>query len=348
MKLKNNYDSFDSAVGSVTFVLLQYVFLRLYAFLPVSIRASWFSIVASILLEGLFLLSAYLTAKMSRTNFIKASYADRKVTKNGVIISVIISIMMLVFASPLTSLFSMILEKIGYKSSLGGITVNNFFIYLVYVVSICIVPAVTEESLFRGCIVGGLKEKNKHLAVLLGATIFMLMHGGPDQTVHQFIMGVVVGYIFILTENIWYPIIIHFTNNFIAITLSYILSGTQAAEEAEATVVTGSQIGLAAVRAVVMGAAGAFIIYYLIKELVKTKKIAESTSHDIVITTIDENAKTAEQSKTSETATEDQLTPEKIESVKRPKWLKIALFAVSIGYLTFEWILTLLIGLGVL
>ena len=75
--------------------------------------------------------------------------------------------------------------------------------YLIYIIISCVTPAVCEEILFRGTIASGLKEKGFKIALFGSAIIFTLMHGNPEQTVHQFIIGLVVGYIFLKTGNIW-------------------------------------------------------------------------------------------------------------------------------------------------
>lgn len=328
--MKEKFDYYDSGISSIMFVVLQYIFLRLYFLLPASVRAGAVSIIASCLLEGMFLLAVFITSRITSTKMIPATTLNKKVTSKGVLYSLAIAVVFLIFASPLTNVFASFLEKVGYKSSLGGIKVDNFLTYIIYIVVMCIIPAVTEEALFRGCIVGGLQEKNKHMAVFVGAIFFTLMHGGPDQTVHQFVMGVMAGYIFVYTKNLWYPIIIHFANNFMAVTMSYIYSGTAVQETT--TVASWSQIGVSLVTAIVMAAAGAFILYFLIKELIKGDNKKENSTNDIVITTAGD---------------EEQVLPLENKVDKRPKWLPIVCFSLSAIYLLFEWVATLLLGLGV-
>lgn len=330
--MKEKFDYYDSGISAILFIVLQFLFLELYSYLPASIKTSAVTMIASCLLEGMFLLTVFLTAKISKTNMLKATTLDKKVNVKGVLYSIAIAIVFLIFASPLTNVFAMFLDKIGYKSALGGLNVNNVGIYLLYIIVMCAVPAITEESLFRGCMLNGLKEKNKHMAVIVSALFFTFMHGGPDQTIHQFVMGVLAGYILVYTGNIWYPIVIHFTNNFLAVTMSYIYSGAQSSTAAVTETITWGQIGVNFVYAIVMAAAGTAIIYFIIKELIKENGGLQN--NDIVITTVGEE-------KIEESTVLKPVAKTKIS------WVPIAFFVLSGLYLIFEWVATLLIGLGV-
>ena len=93
--------------------------------------------------------------------------------------------------------------------------INNFGTYLIYIVVFCVCPAIFEEVMFRGTILSGLKQYGLKVAVVVSAIIFTLMHGNIEQTVHQFIIGLVVGFIFFKTGNLWLSVMVHFFNNFI-------------------------------------------------------------------------------------------------------------------------------------
>ena len=86
-----------------------------------------------------------------------------------------------------------------------------------------VVPAICEELLFRGVIFKGLLDKYKPLyAILIGGALFMLMHGSLQQTLYQFILGVVLCLVYYLTKNIFYPMLLHFLNNAVVIFCDYL------------------------------------------------------------------------------------------------------------------------------
>lgn len=192
--------------------------------------------VASFLIEAVFALAAYIVAVSVKTNIWVAAGMNKKINGKLILYGAIISITCLVFFTGLTECFMDFLYLLGYTPRSVSIDIPNFGIYLVYVLISCIAPAICEELLFRGVILSGLKEKGEFFAIIVSAVIFSLMHGSPDQTVHQFIIGLVLGYIFIRTGNLWLGIIIHFFNNFIAITEVYFVQMLFSSSEVEEVV----------------------------------------------------------------------------------------------------------------
>lgn len=106
------------------------------------------------------------------------------------------------------------LNTLPYKLNTSG--------YLVSLLSVVILPAVVEELLFRGLIFKGLKPYGKVFSVTLSALIFSLYHMSIDQLIYPFLVGLLLGVIMHKENNILYCIAIHFTNNFLSLTLSYL------------------------------------------------------------------------------------------------------------------------------
>lgn len=86
-----------------------------------------------------------------------------------------------------------------------------------------VMPAVCEEALHRGFILKSFQSKWKNkwfLSVLMGI-IFGLFHGSIWRFLPTAILGGILTYIMLETENMFYPALFHFTNNFL---LSFLLS----------------------------------------------------------------------------------------------------------------------------
>ncbi len=83
------------------------------------------------------------------------------------------------------------------------------------IVVIAILPAIGEELFFRGLLQQGLLRtvSNAHIAIFATALIFSLFHNDVFNVVPRFVMGVLFGYLFFITNNIWYPIIAHCVHN---------------------------------------------------------------------------------------------------------------------------------------
>jgi hypothetical protein len=50
------------------------------------------------------------------------------------------------------------------------------------------------------------------------------MHGNPDQLVHQFFVGLMLAYVMQVTGNLLAPMILHFSNNFLALLIDFFIS----------------------------------------------------------------------------------------------------------------------------
>ena len=96
-------------------------------------------------------------------------------------------------------------------ATVGGLIIN--------LIMIAVLPALGEEFLFRGVVLRLFREwtKNPHLAVLISAFLFSALHLQFYGFLPRFVLGVVLGYLFVWTRSIWIPVIIHFVNNAIAV-----------------------------------------------------------------------------------------------------------------------------------
>ena len=103
---------------------------------------------------------------------------------------------------------------------------NNFSDYVISVIVIAFLPAVFEETLFRGGIQNLLSRwfKMPLLAVIVTACIFSAVHGSYLGFLSRFALGFVLGWIYNQTGNIWLNILGHFFNNAFAITMLYLSS----------------------------------------------------------------------------------------------------------------------------
>jgi membrane protease YdiL (CAAX protease family) len=85
------------------------------------------------------------------------------------------------------------------------------------ILSTVIAAPVLEEMLFRGLIFETCRERFGNMwAVLISALLFGLIHIVPVQMVNAFVVGVILGYIYLKTRSLLSVIILHATNNVIA------------------------------------------------------------------------------------------------------------------------------------
>lgn len=134
------------------------------------------------------------------------------------------------FADEYKNLREMI-EKL-YLSFLGG---DSFFAFIRAMIVGAIVPAIAEESLFRGFLQKSLEQKLKPIsAILISGVFFGLIHFNPIDMLPLMFIGFYLGYLAYASRSLWIPIIIHFANNFFAIIIIFSTDAMEFEQSTEA------------------------------------------------------------------------------------------------------------------
>ncbi len=110
-----------------------------------------------------------------------------------------------------------LLQKIGTSATVTVPTFDTPVDYVLGVLTICILPALGEELLFRKVFCDGLRGAKEYKIVLLGGLFFSLSHLNLAQTVHQFVLGCILCFLYIRTENITLTMVVHCINNVLAL-----------------------------------------------------------------------------------------------------------------------------------
>ena len=103
------------------------------------------------------------------------------------------------------------------------LNMNNPVDLIVNLIIMAIIPAIGEELFFRGFLQKSLISitKNQHIAVLITSFLFSVIHFHLDGFFPRFMLGILLGYMFLWSGSLWIPILAHFTNNAIAVIISY-------------------------------------------------------------------------------------------------------------------------------
>jgi uncharacterized protein len=100
---------------------------------------------------------------------------------------------------------------------------NNIFEALLVVIVIAVVPAITEEVMFRGYIQRSFEFKFKPVwAALFTAIFFGLFHFNFYGLIPLIALGFYFGFAAYTTNSIFVPVFLHFLNNFSAVMLFFI------------------------------------------------------------------------------------------------------------------------------
>lgn len=79
---------------------------------------------------------------------------------------------------------------------------------------IAVIPAIGEELLFRGVLQKLFQAwSGKHAGIVITAILFSAIHLEFSGLLPRIFLGLFLGYLFYWTNNLWFPIIVHFLNN---------------------------------------------------------------------------------------------------------------------------------------
>ena len=137
------------------------------------------------------------------------------------IVAVLLSFGLLFSLSWLNTGFYMLMELCGYEggSEVSMPSTSGGLVVLVLLV-IAIIPAISEETLFRGVMLGCMEEDCGTVnSVLIVGLCFALFHASPIQTVYQFACGCIFALLAVRSRSVLPSMLVHLLNNGIIIVL---------------------------------------------------------------------------------------------------------------------------------
>jgi len=104
------------------------------------------------------------------------------------------------------------------------VTMESSVEFLLTLITVAVIPAVGEELIFRGILQRKLEEitQKPHLAILIAALIFSFIHFQFAGFLPRVVLGLLLGYLFYWTRNLWVPILAHFVINGFQVVASYL------------------------------------------------------------------------------------------------------------------------------
>lgn len=109
--------------------------------------------------------------------------------------------------------------------------------FIVNMVMMALLPAITEEIFFRGMLMRVLADwtKRVHLSIFISALLFSAIHMQFYGFIPRFLMGVFFGYLLIWSRSLWVPVFAHFINNSLAVVYAWLLNNKLAAADLDKT-----------------------------------------------------------------------------------------------------------------
>ena len=96
--------------------------------------------------------------------------------------------------------------------------------YIMLLLLVAVLPAITEEVTIRGVILSGYDNINKYKAALVTGLFFGMLHLDPQQFLYATVLGFILALVIRTTKSIFAGAIIHFFINGTSITIQKILS----------------------------------------------------------------------------------------------------------------------------
>lgn len=347
---ENQFSPDDGAKGLFYFLIFQVILsLSVSMFVRFGVNISILGIVLGILSELSFILVVWYVASSSKKNFFEAISLKKKFSWWYILLAIATSFVCLFGFSGATNFFMSIMYRLGYQSVVSDIAIDSFGKYVYYIISIAVIPAICEEVLFRGLVYQSLKKYSRGIAIFGSSFLFMLIHGSPDQTVHQFILAIILALSFEATGTIVVPILIHFFNNFIAVTYSYIASFAVVEEGAAVAVETSLSVYFFyAITSAIVAAFFVFLILGAMKKISKIEPTNEVSARDLSTNGTIVSEIMDEQTKFVSIEQDGRLVESRpqISTGKLSNTGKI-FYALSIAYMALSWISACLTGFGV-
>lgn len=153
-------------------------------------------------------------------------------------------------ASYILVLFSTILIGYFFPEGVTGTSsaLNDFMSTIPFWARFLIVavsPVICEEAIHRGFILHYLKPiQKKWLIVLIMGILFGIFHLDPIRFLATALLGAIITYVAIETENMFYPFLIHFINNAISVFATKATEGVEMTQETYEAALSLSSVGI--------------------------------------------------------------------------------------------------------
>ena len=197
----------------------------------------WFQLLQT---TATFLLPPFLMAYLWSGKPMKWLYLDQSMPMK----SAIIAVLLILVASPGINLLSYLNQQVTLPVCLSGIEAwmqqqeeaaavlterflltDSIGIFVVNILLMALLPAMAEELTFRGVLqhifTPRTCTRTPHIAIWATAIIFSAIHCQFYGFIPRMLLGAVFGYALVWSGSMWLPILMHFTNNALAVVVYF-------------------------------------------------------------------------------------------------------------------------------
>ena len=200
------------------------IIILLQLFLPVELIFRWFNITDS---KTMLLISHVITFIFPAIIYLiitKQSVKDVLKLNKLYFKDALLIILLAFVCQPIMTFFSLI-SQFFFENEIGNfVTEIVASPYIILLLLIAVLPAITEEITIRGVVLSGYEDKNIYLAASITGLLFGIMHLDPQQFLYAAVLGFVLALVVRITNSIFASALIHFLINGTSITLQKLLS----------------------------------------------------------------------------------------------------------------------------
>ena len=199
------------------------IIILLQLFLPIHLIFKWFNITDAKLMLLIshvvtFIFPAIIYLIITKQSAKDVLRLNRLYFKDALLI-----ILLAFVCQPIMTFFSLI-SQFFFENEIGnfvtGIVDSSYIILLLL---IAVLPAITEEITIRGVVLSGYEDKNIYLSCAITGLLFGIMHLDPQQFLYAAVLGFVLALVVRITNSIFASALIHFLINGTSITLQKLL-----------------------------------------------------------------------------------------------------------------------------
>ena len=147
-------------------------------------------------------------------------FSKQKVSVKYLVFGLCLSIGLIFGFGFLNNLFVEFLSSVGISVSSTELDLSSPINYVLYVLALAVVPAVIEESFFRGYLLEKIEGNSIKISLIVGL-LFALYHMSLASLLYQFICGFFLTFLTLKSGSVLPSVLAHFINNFIILTLEY-------------------------------------------------------------------------------------------------------------------------------
>ena len=200
------------------------IIILLQLFLPIQLIFRWFNITDSKLMLFIshvitFIFPAIIYLIITKQSIKNVLKLNKLYFKDALLI-----ILLAFVCQPVMTFFSLI-SQFFFENEIGNfVTEIVASPYIILLLLIAVLPAITEEITIRGVVLSGYEDKNIYLAASITGLLFGIMHLDPQQFLYAAVLGFVLALVVRITNSIFASVLIHFLINGTSITLQKLLS----------------------------------------------------------------------------------------------------------------------------